>query len=154
MADRSRLPDKNQLDKLYHKILGPDEEMDEATARAILEDHGLTPEEAIEDVRVSLEQEVQSLRAKGADVPPTLLQALASLKPSEEDNRENITIDPDTWVNDLLDGRMPGNVAGANQPPHLHAFRDLDMESLSEEDQQILERLASELEDKDERGEG
>lgn len=154
MADRSRLPDKKLLDKLYEKILGPEEEMDEVSLREGLADYGLTPEEAIADVRVRLEKEIQDLRAKGSDVPPVLIDALASLQKSEEPKSENIAIDADDYVDDLLEGRIPGGAIGANQTSPLHAFRGLNTESLSEEDRQILERVEAELEAEDEQEEG
>lgn len=154
MADRSRLPDKKLLDKLYYKIIGPEDEMDEVSTGALLEDYGLTPEDAVADVRKGLEQKIQELRAEGADVPQVLLDAVAGLQPKEEGIGEDTVLDPETWIRDLLAGRMPENVLGSGQAQHLHAFRGLSEENLSEEDRQILERLAVELEAENEQEEG
>jgi hypothetical protein len=159
MADRSRLPNKDQIDKLYDMLVGPDEEMDEVSAAAILEQDGVTREQVDRDLRERLEREVKELRDKGADVPPMLLKAIASLQPQEEsaeeeDGGEDTAIDAKTWVRDLIAGRPPGDVPGPGQTQHLHAFRGLNMENLSEEDRQILERIDAELEAEDEQEEG
>lgn len=159
MADRSRLPSKDQIDKLFDMLVGPDEEMDEVSAAAILEQEGVTREQADRDLRERLEREVEELRAKGADVPPMLLKAIASLQPKEEgpeeeEGGEDTTPDPETWVRDMLGGRVPGSVPDSGQAQHLHAFRGLSAENLSEEDRRILERLAAELDAEDEQEEG
>jgi hypothetical protein len=150
MADRSLLPDKARLEKLLKELLGPDEEMDEASASSILEQHGITDQELVNELRARLEREVRERESQGLVIPPMLLEALGGLPKTEE---EDIAVDPDTWIRKMLEGGLPGGDAGLNHASHLHSFRGLNMESLSEEDRQILERLAEELKSGSDEGE-
>jgi hypothetical protein len=152
MADRSPLPDKARLEKLIEDLHGPDEEMDDASAAAILEEHGVTDRSLASDLRARLAGEIEALESQGLDVPPMLRQALASLPVSEEE--QPVEVDPDTWIKQMFEGGMPGGVPGAGQASQIHSFRDLNTESLSEEDRQMLERLAEELQDSSDEGKG
>lgn len=147
MADKTPLPTHDQLKKLLDRLLPPDEEMDEVSAAAILEDMGVDTSTLPGDLRARLEREVQELQTKGEDVPQPLLDALSSLQPKEAPEDYTV-LDPEVWIDNLIAGRMPSYLTGSGQARHLQAFRSRNMEFLTEEDLRILEDLAAELRSK------
>jgi hypothetical protein len=151
MAERTPLPDRARLQKFLNRLLVPDEEMDDETAAAILEAQGITDQMLADDLRAAFEAEIKSLESQGLDVPESLRQALASLPAGQQEKAED---DPDTWVRKMFEGGASPDAMAPSQSSPLHAFRDLDVESLSEEDRQILERLAEELQAGAGEGEG
>lgn len=153
MADKTPLPTHDQLRKLLDKLFPPDEEMDEVSAAAILEDMGVDTSQLAGDLRARLEREVQELQAKGEDVPQPLLDALSSLQPKEAPE-DHAALDPEVWIDNLIAGRMSSHLTGSGEARHLQAFRSRNMEFLTEEDLRILEELAAELRSEMEEGEG
>jgi hypothetical protein len=153
MAERTPLPTKAQLRKLLERLLPPNEEMDEVSAAIILEREGVDRSTLADELKGTVERRVEELRAQGKDVPQALLDTLNTLESDDESEEEHPSIDPDTWIDSLLSGRMPGNLPEPDRAHLLQAFRSRNIEFLTEEDLRILEGLASELEGEDERGE-
>jgi hypothetical protein len=110
----------------------------------MLELYGIDPESLNDDLRARLEREVEALRAQGAEVPPVMLEALDSLE-SKSQAEDQATHIPEVWIDILLRDAMPASLTGTGPAVHLQSFRALNMESLSQEDQQILQGLAAEL---------
>jgi len=148
MADRDPLPTRAQLRKLIDKLLPQNEEMDQVSAAIILEREGVDRSKLADELKGRFERRVEELRAEGKDVPQALLDTLAILETEDGSEEEHPSIDPYDWIDNLLAGRMPGNLTSLTsqgQTRHLQAFRSRNMEFLTEEDLRILEDLAAEL---------
>jgi hypothetical protein len=144
MAESKELPDPEQLDELFRQLIGPEQERDDAAAEVLLEMHGIDPAKLDDDLRERLEREVAERRERGEEVPQGMLDAIASLqnKPEPEDEAP---LEPKDWIEKLLSGIPPNNLAGSSQSTHLQSFRSRNLEPLSKEDRQILESLATQL---------
>lgn len=144
MANESPLPTKTEVEKLYNALLGPDEDMDETAAAAILDEQGVDPLTLVADFQKRLESEVQSLEAQNKTVPPALLDALASLRAYQSGSGESDTDTP-AWLDALLNDMPDGNFAEDGSSSHLLSFRGRSTTSVSPKDQEILDALAAEL---------
>jgi hypothetical protein len=118
--------------------------MDEVSADIILESVGVDTPAISADLNQRLKQRIGELQAQDVEVPPQLLDALASYR-QEAEPEDQVSPDPEDWIKSLLGGTMPGNLSQSGGAMHLQSFRARNIEFLSEEDQRILEELADEL---------
>ena len=90
MAEKTEIPDQEQRAKLFRKLLGPEEEWDDAAVEIMLELYGIDPTEVDNDLRERLEREVAERRGRGEEVPQAMLNALAN-PPSTSKSEDKIS---------------------------------------------------------------
>lgn len=147
MADKSLLPTRTEMEKLFGALCAPGEEMDEACAAEVLEQHGLDSQTLVAGFEARLAREVQTLEAEGKHVPKSLLDALSSVRASAQTAAaDEADVDPKEWLDHLLSNQTYGNSAGEGRSYHLQSFRELKAGSLTGKDREILDALATELE--------
>lgn len=151
MANESDSPDRSDFERLYERLMTPDEEMDAASAVELLEEEGIDRGALVAGLRARLAREVERLEAEAEPVPQAMRDALEGLNATAtRDDEPASEVDPEAWVGALLydvSAPPPGDGSGSN---HLRSFRERST-SLSPQDEEILRDLAAELE-RDEEG--
>jgi hypothetical protein len=80
MTNRTDSSDAGRVEEIFRRLVGPEDERDEAAAEAILELHGVDPSALDDELRGRLEREVEGRRARGEEVPQGILAAIDSLR--------------------------------------------------------------------------
>lgn len=147
MEDRTPLPTKAELEKLLRKVLPENEEIDALSAGTVRDEQQIGRMWLSEALRFRLERRVAGMRERGEEIPAGLSETLLILqRKAESQVQAELDPDPKTWVDSLLNGRVPSRLPPANQSTPIHAFRSAADETLTEEDLQILQELAKEIE--------
>lgn len=147
MADKSPLPTRTEMEKLFGALCAPGEEMDEACAAEVLEQHGINPQSLVAGFQARLAHKIQTLEAEGGKVPNSLLDALSSVRAGVQTAAaDEVDVNPEAWLDHLLSNQAYGNSAGEGRSYHLQSFRELKIGSLTPKDREILDALATELE--------
>jgi len=140
MTNEKEKPTPRQLAKVLRIMLGPEEEWDDAAAELVLEVHGLDSSEAPVRLANLIEREINSRKERGEEIPSGFGEVLSRLRGAHEvtaGSREA----KDRIEQMFIVGKVPVNSAST---PLSQAFHRRTRK-LMEEDEEILNELASEL---------
>lgn len=148
MSNKKKPPvQPTEHDKFFEALLGPDEEVDDETAREVLKAQGIDPSDLISEFKSRLDEEARKMRLEGKSIPTPMQNALENLRAAISKAKSQPEIQPDSWIANLLDGNP--NTYG-NAASTLSSFRGRKSgEAVSAKDKALLESLKAELEGDD-----
>jgi hypothetical protein len=140
MAEEPESLSEDQIGALVRRLLGPEEEWDDAAAEFVLQVHDIDPDSSGSYVQDLIFREIVARRQRGENIPPILWQMFSSLNAKDENEGE--TADAAGY----LKGRF-GPEASTEESEQLRVLRAArrTQSKLSAEDKKILSELESEL---------
>jgi hypothetical protein len=140
MSEEPESLSEDQIGALVRRLLGPEEEWDDAAAEFVLQVHDIDPDSSGSYVQDLIFREIVARRQRGERIPPILWQMFSSLAAKDENDGE--TADAARYLNERF-GPEPSTEV-SEQLRVLRAARRTQSK-LSDEDKKILSELESEL---------
>ena len=134
--------EKSKKEQMIDAIVGPDEEIDDASATEILNLYGLTDNDLINSFKAAITRKLNELPPESADA-----RDLGGMLRGVRDHQKTLTgekLSPKERISRLVDGLLTPPVSAS------YAFRERKEGELPDSDKQILEDLKKELLERDE----
>jgi ElaB/YqjD/DUF883 family membrane-anchored ribosome-binding protein len=136
------LPLKTAKEELFDAVFGPDQDISENVAEEIMQSHGVSSEQLVENLKMQVQQKIKQVRNETGVIPETLVAMLNNIREYQKEKAPK-PIGADEWVAEIFSGAaMPNSHA---QP--IYNFRNRKTGGLSENDRRILSELEAEIED-------
>lgn len=141
MSEKTALPSIEELKRFIESLTPPGDEVDEVSARIVLERAGVDIDAFPEELMARLDSEIKDIRERGEEIPPPLMDLAEALHRQSQAMSDEEALDPETHIPMLLAKQMPG---GAASRP-VASFRSLRTDLLTDEDLKMLQDLYDEL---------
>jgi hypothetical protein len=140
MSEEPESLSEDQIGALVRRLLGPEEEWDDAAAEFVLQVHDIDPKSSGSYVQDLIFREIVAHRQGGERIPPILWQMFSSL--SAKDEKDGETADAARYLEERF-----GRKASTEESEQLRVLRAArrTQGKLSDEDKKILSELESEL---------
>lgn len=138
---------KTEEDELFDALIGPNDEIDDDTAKEVLRTYGVSSSDLVSKLKSRVEADVRKLRYEGKSVPVPMQNALKNLRdattpPPEENSME---IDPNVYIDNLLSGKAMA-ASGTSSRTSLRGRKA--GERVSRKDKDLLDSIKSEVDEK------
>jgi hypothetical protein len=140
MSEEPESLSEDQIGALVRRLLGPEEEWDDAAAEFVLQVHDIDPKSSGSYVQDLIFREIVGHRERGEGIPPLLWQMFSSLTAKDENDSE--IADAARYLSERF--RPEASTEESQQLRVLRAARRTQS-TLSDEDKKILSELESEL---------
>jgi len=135
-------PSKTAKDELFDAVFGRDEEISENVAEEIVQSHGVSREQLVDNLKMEVQERIKRVRDETGAIPKTLVAMLNNIREYQKEKAPK-PVGADEWVAEIFTGgAMPSSHA---QP--LYNFRGRGTRELSDNDRRILNELQAEIED-------
>lgn len=131
-------------EELFDALFGSCDEMSDEEVDMFLQAHGIDEDDLISGLGQKMAQEASKRLSKGNSVPPPLQNALKNFKENHQRASAPPKSQPDTWINNLLNGIFPEASFGEMS----FAFKGKKDGALSSKDQELLASLEDEVNSK------
>jgi hypothetical protein len=138
---------KTEEDELFDALIGPDEEIDDETAKEVLKIYGVSSSDLVSKLKSRVEADVRKLRSESKSTPVPIQNALKNLQTATTPHPkpDPMNVDPNTHINNLLGGKAKAVSGAAGRI----GFRGRKAgERVSRKDKELIESLKAEVDEK------
>src|SRR5438876_3302719 len=93
-------PPKTAKDELFDAVFGPDEEISENVAEEIMQSHGVSREQLVENLKAQLQDRIKEIRDETGVIPNALVAMLNNVREYQKDKAPK-ALRADEWIGEI-----------------------------------------------------